>query len=79
MAKITWNDATGRGDVATIYSSTDNEQYRGFYLSRGANNLISITKEGELVQGLEGLYTAYNLAKAAIDHQQLAQAARHNL
>jgi hypothetical protein len=69
MPRIIWNDPTphplNAGNQATVYSSTDGENYKGFHISRGADP--SITKDGRLVPGLEGMFTTYNLAKAAID------------
>jgi len=67
---VVWNDTptnpVSQRDVATIYSATDQETYKGYSILRGKDP--SVTKEGKSVSGLEGMYTTYNLAKAAIDH-----------
>lgn len=74
MPQIVWNDSSPShppnnlipGNVATVYSSTDGESYKSYHLARGADP--SITKDGSPVTGLEGIFTTYNRAKAAIDH-----------
>jgi hypothetical protein len=73
MPRIVWNNSSPSDppndliprNVATIYSSTDGEIYKGYHIARGADP--SITKDGSPVPGLEGIFTTYNLAKAAID------------
>jgi hypothetical protein len=50
----------------TIYQSNDDETYKGFKLARGKDNLLTITKDGEVVESL-GKHTGFNSAKAVID------------
>jgi hypothetical protein len=71
MPKIIWNDtplAPGRGSLATVYSSDDSENHKGFSLARDKNGFVVVTKDGEPVPGLEGSFTKYIEAKAAVDH-----------
>jgi hypothetical protein len=72
MTRINWIEAPtapeGKGTFATVYSIGDSEKYKDFCLARDAEGRIVITKDGEPVPGLEGQFTKYNLAKAAIDH-----------
>lgn len=70
MTRVAWNDTpsiSGPKAQATIYSASDGETYKGIPLSRD--------KEGFVVgPGLEGRFTKYIEAKAAIDHQLAQQA-----